>query len=79
MILACSSLEGPISANLGSVVVLVARIPRAKGQVVGPVVPQLVLDLLHVLDFVGAHVRARTHRLVILHSEVHPVDRVFAW
>lgn len=39
---------------------------------------QLLLDTLHVVDLIGARIRSRSDRLIVLDAEVDTCDRVFA-
>ena len=57
---------------------LISRLLRAKRKIVGTVMSELLLDLLHALDLVGTSVGTRANRLVVLDSKVDSRYRVFA-
>ena len=57
---------------------LVSICLRTESQVCRPIIAQLLLDSLHMLDFVWARVGARSDRLVVLHAEVDAGDGVLA-
>lgn len=70
VILATLALISPVLGSLISIVMLVSLHLRAECQVLRPVVPQLLLDLLHVFDLVWCSVRAWANRLIVLDTEV---------